>query len=298
MTTHWQRATQANHWLANGLLLLVAFLWGSSYGVAKEALAFVPVLLFLCIRFGMTWLLGLPLVWRDWLQLDQTTKCQTLLLGTLLLATISAETYSLLTLDAGLAAVLISTCLLITPMIEQIIQRSWLPKRLLLASVASFIGVMLIALRSDLKFDLTLGFGLILLAALLRSFLVICTGKLARRVAPLTLSTSQAGVVFAGTLVASLVLIEQGQRQLPSELSFWWPMVYLVTGCTFFAFGATNHALKSVSASQASLLMGLEPVFGMLFGAVWLQEQFTFIQWLGASIMFGATYSVLARRTP
>ena len=47
-------------WLADGMLLTVALIWGSSYAVAKQALLFYPVLGFLAIRFGLTFVLLLP----------------------------------------------------------------------------------------------------------------------------------------------------------------------------------------------------------------------------------------------
>ena len=45
-------------------LLLVAVVWGTSYGVAKGALAFYPVLGFLAVRFGLTFFLLLPALLR------------------------------------------------------------------------------------------------------------------------------------------------------------------------------------------------------------------------------------------
>ena len=42
------------------LLLLVAMIWGGSYSAAKLATAEVPVLQFLVLRFGLTFVLLLP----------------------------------------------------------------------------------------------------------------------------------------------------------------------------------------------------------------------------------------------
>jgi hypothetical protein len=42
------------------VLLLVAMVWGSSYGLAKQALLFYPVLGLLALRFGLTFILLLP----------------------------------------------------------------------------------------------------------------------------------------------------------------------------------------------------------------------------------------------
>ena len=45
-------------------LLLVAIVWGTSYGVAKGALAFYPVLGFLAVRFLLTTALLAPVALR------------------------------------------------------------------------------------------------------------------------------------------------------------------------------------------------------------------------------------------
>jgi drug/metabolite transporter (DMT)-like permease len=47
------------------LLVLVAIFWGTSYGVTKEALLVTSVLTFLVIRFSITFLMMLPVLWRD-----------------------------------------------------------------------------------------------------------------------------------------------------------------------------------------------------------------------------------------
>jgi drug/metabolite transporter (DMT)-like permease len=50
-------------WIADLALFAVAMVWGSSYAVTKGVIAVYPVLGFLAIRFGCTFLILLP-VWR------------------------------------------------------------------------------------------------------------------------------------------------------------------------------------------------------------------------------------------
>ena len=50
--------------LSDLALLLVAVVWGTSYGVAKGALAFYPVLGFLAVRFILTFAVLLPALLR------------------------------------------------------------------------------------------------------------------------------------------------------------------------------------------------------------------------------------------
>ncbi|POF59183.1 EamA family transporter, partial [Vibrio vulnificus] len=54
--------------LTETLLLLVAVFWGTSYGLTKSALVYTSVLLFISIRFSITFLCMLPVVIRDFRQ--------------------------------------------------------------------------------------------------------------------------------------------------------------------------------------------------------------------------------------
>ena len=58
--------TPSRPWLrlSDLTLLLVNLVWGTSHGVAKGALDFYPVLGFLAVRFGLTFVLLLPAVLR------------------------------------------------------------------------------------------------------------------------------------------------------------------------------------------------------------------------------------------
>ncbi|MDB5894481.1 MAG: protein of unknown function transrane, partial [Rhodoferax sp.] len=46
--------------MAEMMLLAVAVVWGSSYAVAKQATQQLPVMEFLALRFGLTFLLLIP----------------------------------------------------------------------------------------------------------------------------------------------------------------------------------------------------------------------------------------------
>jgi drug/metabolite transporter (DMT)-like permease len=52
-----------------------------------------------------------------------------------------------------------------------------------------------------------------------------------------------------------------------------------------FAFYAQNYAVRKISPTKASLLMGSEPLFGAIFSLLWLNEVLTSVQWLAAAIL-------------
>jgi drug/metabolite transporter (DMT)-like permease len=67
--------------------------------------------------------------------------------------------------------------------------------------------------------------------------------------------------------------------------------------CTIFAFFVQNYAVRRTSATQVNLLMGMEPVFGALFAALWLGESLPPALWLGGALMVAAPLWTTLRRS-
>lgn len=281
---------------ADLMLLAVALVWGSSYGVTKLALAWYPVLGFLAVRFGLTFALLLPHLWR----LERATRAATLRaglpLGLLLWLIFLSETHGVALTSAANAAFLISLCVVLTPFAE------WgllglRPSRAALGFAALSVGgaCMLVG-------DLSLGFGggdgLMLLAAVLRALAVCLTKRLAgpQTVDTLGLTAVQAGVVTLGCLLLALSTGVEQLPGLPASPEFWLACGYLVIFCTLFAFLAQNHAIRRSSPTHVGLLMGTEPVFGALFAVIFLGERLTLSAWLGGGlIVIASLWAVRAR---
>lgn len=76
---------------------------------------------------------------------------------------------------------------------------------------------------------------------------------------------------------------------------FWGSVIYLVAGCTLFAFFVQNYAVSRSSPTRVALLMGSEPVFGALFACVWLGERLTLSAWIGGMLIVAASLVALKR---
>lgn len=266
------------------LLLGVALIWGTSYGVAKQALVFYPVLGFLAVRFCLTFLILLPQLRgagrRAW--------APGVPLGGVLLAIFLAETYGVQLTTASNAAFLISLCVVFTPFVEWLLLGRRPDVRLLPALGLSLLGTWL--LSGGAQLSLNLGDGLMLLAAVLRALQVCLTRRLTadRAVPTLALTAVQTGVVGGGCLLLG-TLLPGGLPALPSAPAFWAGSLYLVLFATLLAFFVQNHALRRSSPTRVSLLMGSEPLFGALFAVLWLNESLTPAAWLGGLLIVAAT---------
>jgi drug/metabolite transporter (DMT)-like permease len=279
--------------LSDVLLLLVALVWGTSYGVAKQALAFYPVLGFLAVRFCLTFLILLPQLRGA----GRSAWAPGLPLGGVMLAIFLCETYGVLLTSASNAAFLISLCVVITPFVEWLLLGERPDGRLLPAVGLSLLGTWLLSGGVDLQFNL--GDGLMLLAALLRALLVCLTRRLTAdsQVPALALTAVQTGVIGFGCLLLGSLLLPGGLPALPTAPAFWAGSLYLVLFATLFAFFVQNHALRRSSPTRVALLMGSEPLFGALFAVLWLSEQLSLQAWLGGLLIVGATlWTSLGRR--
>jgi drug/metabolite transporter (DMT)-like permease len=285
--------------LSDLMLLAVAVVWGTSYGVVKSALVFYPVLGLLALRFGITFVMLSPAL-RHLRAADARTLRGVLVAGALLLGIFLCETFGILMTRAANAAFLISLCVVLTPLVEWLLLKRKPSGAEWLAVALSLLGAWLLA--GDGALSLNPGDALILLAALLRALTVCVTKRVMRDSAlpPLSVTAVQSGVVAFGSAAAAWLFASQQWQPVPSfvgHAAFWGYVGYLVIACTLFAFFAQNFAIKRSSPTRVSLLMGSEPAFGALFACIWLGERISLTAWVGGALIVAASILATVRWT-
>jgi drug/metabolite transporter (DMT)-like permease len=286
----------AHRW-ADLALLLVAVVWGASYGLAKTAVLYYPVLGFLAIRFGVTAILLAPTwVRMPWARAKKALRAG-VPLGVILTATIVAETYGVSMTMASNAAFLISMCVVFTPFAEWAVMRVRPGASSFIAAAVSLAGTWLLTSGISLAFNL--GDALMMLASVIRAFLVAYTGKLTRDatrdidddhdVPTGAFTAVQSGTAGLCCLVLAIVVLPGGLPPLPTAPAFWSATAFLIVFCTLFALAAQNYALKHATPTRVSLLMGSEPLFGAFFAVLWLGESLSPSGWCGGLLIVGAS---------
>ncbi|SDI06414.1 EamA-like transporter family protein [Vibrio xiamenensis] len=280
------------------LLLLVAIFWGTSYGLTKNALLFSSVLMFITIRFGLTFVLLLPWLIRDCYQGSCRHWYYAVPLGGILCAIFFCEVYGVALTSAANAGFLISLSMVFTALCEALFNRHPVSQRLVLLTLMSVLGVALLTQAYDWRGGLNRGDMLILAAALLRAVMVIFTKRLLQHkvISTLTLTAIQSLVVAS---IAAIILVGSMQGAsvtMPTSSEFWLITFYLVVFCTLFAFFVQNHAVRHTSPTRVALLMGSEPLFAALFGFIWLHESLALVQILGASLIMVSVVLTSLRR--
>ncbi|HEY9103488.1 DMT family transporter [Chitinimonas sp.] len=284
--------------MAEILLLLVAVVWGTSYGLAKEAVLLYPVLGFLAARFCLTFLILSPAAWRELRRHPRLALSTALPLGGLLLAIFLCETWGVAHTSAANAAFLISLCVVLTPFAEWLLLKQAPSRTAFVAAGISLCGTAL--LTGSIHLQLNLGDGLMLAAAALRALFVCMTRRLTadQPISTLGLTGLQTGVVGLGCLILA-GLQPTPLPALPASSVFWGIVAYMVLFCTLFAFFAQNWAIRRSGPSRAALLTGSEPLWGALFAMAWLGEAMTPQAVLGGLLILGASlWAALPERRP
>ncbi|NVD08545.1 DMT family transporter [Vibrio sp. JPW-9-11-11] len=282
--------------LTESLLLLVAIFWGTSYGLTKSALLYTSVLVFISIRFSITFLCMLPVVIRDFrrgLNKDWKIAIPT---GFILSAIFFCEVFGVSQTTASNAAFLISLSVILTAFAELVVNKKRVSNTLWMLTVCSVVGVVLLTSNQSIELSLNSGDYFILSAAVLRALMVTLTKRFTegKEITTTTLTSLQSLVVACVAIVCAWAYLPAEQIVIPTSHEFWLLVAYLVLFCTLFAFYVQNYAVRRTSPTRVSLLMGSEPLFGALFAMLWLQESLSPVQLLGGGLIL---FSVVVTST-
>jgi len=280
------------------VLFTLAALWGSSFIFIRIAVEpFGPALLmFLRVAISGALLLGyagwrrqaLPIrgYWRKFLLLG--------FLGSALPFTLIA--WAELTVSASIAAILMSTTPLFTSMIAAVGLGERLTLRKVCGALLGIVGVALAVGGSPMSLN-----GQVLAAVLALLCATLCYalgGVYAKRefvgLSGLSLSSGQ-------LLAAAVLLAPVAAFDLPHELPAGAAILALLTLallCTVIAYQLYFYLIISAGPSQALTVTLLSPVFGVIFGALLLQEEVSPSMALGLFVVLGSVLLVTGiRRT-
>lgn len=273
------------------LLLLVAAAWGSTYLVAKELVTPESVVALMAVRMLLAAAVMAAIVAARRNPVTTAELRVGLVLGVLLAAVFTCETFGIAHTSATNAGLIISLTIVFTPILESITSRRRLPGRFFLAAALAVVGVALLAGNGAFS-PPNLGDLLVLAAAVVRAVHVTSMHKLTagRPMDSLHLTTVQLATCAALFSLASLFTgdsIPQYLSQL--DLGRGILLLYLVLACTVFAFFIQTWAVRRTSPSRVSLLLGTEPIWAAVIGISIAQDDVTLAGYVGITLILAGT---------
>lgn len=288
------------------VLLLTTFFWGSSFAVAKYAMAELTPLALAAVRFVIGGLMYAVLL--GFLPAEQCHISKQDWLRLVFLALLGVTTYfwvqytgvSLTT--ATNASLIIATSPLFVAVLSTVINREELSIRAGVGIVIAYSGVILVISRGSLDSfwqpQYMLGNLLMVLNACCWALFTVLGRRITAKYPPFTI-TAYISIIGAIGLIP-LGLSEGLLHQLKVlSLPGWLAVVYLATFCTVVGYGGWYFALSRIEASHAAVFQYLQPLYTMLLSVWLLGESVTWHVLLGAILIItGLRLSAAKRPAP
>lgn len=275
--------------VADLALLFVAFVWGVTFVVIKDALADIGPYYFLAIRFIIAFLFMALICWRSFLRINRSCMSAGLVIGTVLFGGYAFQTVALQYTSAANAGFITGLSVVLVPMFSAALTRK-LPSPAAAVGVASAaVGLALVAIQGD--FTLNYGDMLVFMCAVCFATHIILVGRYAPHLDPMMLA-----IIQVGTVGLISMIVAPGLEAFPLELTRPVQMALLATAipATSLAFFIQNWAQRFTSPTHTAVIFTMEPVFAGI--TAWLigGEDLGIRQWLGgALIVVGMLVTVL-----
>ena len=273
-----------------GLLLIATILWAGNYISGRYLGDALPPTLLNTVRWAISTvilvgvLIGkgkkLPLFskWKELSILGFTGVFAFSTLTYLALGSISASQAGMI--SAGIPIAI----LLFTPYIlkEKIQAKEWL---------GAFISIVGVIILFQGKTDISstqgslIGNSAVVLSCLMWGIYTVLGKRFGKDMDPLTMT---AGAAFYGTIFSAISCIGTVDVSLIHMTPIAWIcLAYVSTFASVVAFLAWNIGVKIIGASKAAPYINMLPVWTIVLGIMILNEQISWISWIGGIITIG-----------
>ena len=272
-------------WLADGILVLTAFIWGTGFVVMKNTLDSIPPSAIIAIRYAIAALLAGVLFRRHLRGLTRGDVARGALVGALLAGAYIVQTVGLKYTTAGKNAFLTTVYVLLVPFGCYAIFRQRLRRANFIAAGMMLLGIGLLSLDGE-SGGLNIGDILTLGCGVLYAAHIMAVERCQRSTDTYALIVLQ----FAFAALDALIVHQLFERGTTLTLNAGsvGGLLYLSVFSTMIAMSLQNIGQSMAPASHAAILLSLESVFGALASCIVLHEVMTQKMLLGFAVIFAA----------
>jgi drug/metabolite transporter (DMT)-like permease len=273
-------------------LILLAALWGASFLFMRLAVPEFGAVMLIEVRVLLAGLVLLPF-W--WIRESKNSRGKVLsawphlfvvgLLNSAIPFVLFA--YSMLMITGGMAAILNGTA----PIWGALVAWAWLKNKLsmngVLGLIVGFVGV--VVLVSD---ELTLSLNGKTLAIMAASFAPVLYGIAANYTSEKLSHISPLSIATFSQLTAAISLLPLLYWFMPDawpSIMAWLAVIALAVLCTSLAYLMYFKLLADIGSTKAITVTFMIPLFGSLWGALFIGEQITLMMVVGMGIILTGT---------
>lgn len=247
------------------MLLLVTLVWGATFLVIQIALQDGGPFSLLLARFSIGAAVLALALGRRMKALTRDEIWTGAVIGSAAFGTFACQTIGLQYILSSKSAFLTALYVPIVPLLQLAVLGVAPRLSAWLGIVISFLGLTVLSWGEGIGLVLGLGEWITLAGAVLAAVQIILVSKWAPQADPLRLAVVQLGTIAALSLVA---LPLSGEELPAATVTFWAAAAALGIFGSAFAIGAMNWAQQTVTATRATIIYAMEPVWAGVFGAM------------------------------
>ncbi|UCH62256.1 MAG: DMT family transporter [Fidelibacterota bacterium] len=276
-------STRQKHLLADFVLLLAAFVWGTTFALVKASLDYTSPFMFMTMRFTLALVIMTAVVAHQLGALSRRELVGGVLTGGALFFGFAFQTWGLVYTTASKSAFITGLNVVLVPFLlwglgyQRIRPRRW---------AAAGLAVMGLYLLTNPQSGAGINQGDFLTLACAAAFAghIILLGIYAPTISTLRYFWVQLTTVVI--LAALATLIVSGWEVIPGTTLWIGLGVTGVLG-TAGAFLGMTWAQRRTSPTRTALILASEPVFGALFAVAIAGEFLGPVAWLGGALIVG-----------
>ena len=272
-------------WLADGMLVLTALIWGSGFVVMKNTLDSLPPSAIIALRYGVSTVLTAILFRRHLRGVTRADVARGALVGLLLAGAYIVQTIGLQYTTAGKNAFLTTVYVLLVPFASWLLFKEKLSRANFIAAGLMLLGIGCLSLDGE-SGGLNIGDVLTIGCGALYAAHIIAVERCQKKTDTYALIVLQFG--FAAVFAAVNYLLFERELPLAFTGETIGSLLYLSVFSTTVAMSLQNIGQSMAPSSHASILLSLESVFGTMFSCLLLGEVLTGKRVLGFAVIFAA----------
>lgn len=273
-----------NRKIAEFSMLFVAFIWGTTFVIVKNALADIGPFLFLGLRFLIAFLFLALISYKQFLKINRSTIFYGSIIGFFLFIGYVFQTIGLIYTTSSNAGFITGLSVVLVPVIYALIQRTVPGIRTIISVLLATTGLFLLSFTSN-NFTLNYGDSLVLVCAFGFALHIIFVDRYSHAHNPIAVTCVQ--ILFVGLLCMGIGLATE---PWPADFTFNVVQAILVTSilATSLAFLLQNAMQKYSTPTRFAIVLATEPVFAAAAGYFWANEVLSDRALIGAALILAA----------
>lgn len=271
-----------SHLKADLLLVLVTLLAAAGWIFSKEALAGLPPLLFIGVRFLLAGMLLSLFGWRQLGALARRGWLQALLVGTLFAVAMGFWIMGLANAKhLGEGAFISSLGIVLVPVLARFLFGDKPPRSIWVAIPMALLGFGCLSLEHGFRVEP--GQWWFFAAALTFALVFVTNSHVVRQVPVIALGTVQ--LTMVGVLILPLSWLFETWPTTVSTPVLGWALASALFATTM-RFIVQLQAQGMTTPSHAAIILMLEPMLTAIVAAWWFGESMSLLQFVGCGLIF------------